>query len=228
MLIFAQVVKAQPLKSKANKYPGTDQKSTAVYFLKYYYEEEPGKIIFSRATGRSVAKDGSFSLIDYQLTDLSKPSFSLCFDAMGMPTQYGNEKEITNVYKDSVRLNFRGKDTTILITAQNKLSNPTNLWFWKYMPQVNETVVVGSVRKNFITNKIDIVDVAYTYMGKVKINVLGKVGTYYLVKNVPLNGSEGVYDERWYDKKGMMVKERHVVGKDGVRIGELTQIVEHN
>lgn len=202
------------------------QKKTSIYFLSYYYQEEPNKIISSRATGRIVTGDASFCLVDYDLKDLGKISYSSCFDFNGMPIHYGSQKEITKIFKDSVHLNFKGRDTTFLIDSKKELQNPTNLWFWKYMPHVNETVVVGGVRKNFITNTIDKVNVSYTYLGKEKLKILGKTNSFYLVKSFPLNGSEGVYDERWYDKKGMLVKEKHVVGKDGVRVAELSKIVK--
>lgn len=201
-------------------------KKTSVYFLKYYYEEEPDKILNSRVTCRIINEDSSFCLVDYDLKNLSKTTYSSCFDLNGMPTHYGSEKEMTSVLKDSVRLNFKGRDTTLLINSIKGLQNPTSLWFWKYMPYVNETVIVGGVRKNFIANTIDKVNVSYTYLGKEKLKILGKTKRCYLVKSFPLNGSEDVYDERWYDKKGMLIKERHIVGKDGVRVAELSKIVK--
>ena len=93
------------------------------------------------------------------------------------------------------------------------------------MPYVNEKVTVSGIRKNFITNTIDKVNVSYIYLGKEKLKILGRTRNFYLVKSFPLNGSEGIYDERWYDKKGMVVKERHVVGKSGVRVTELSKIL---
>jgi len=202
------------------------QKRTNLYFINYYFEEEPDKIISSRASRRVINGDSSFCIEDYDLKDISKITYSSCFDFNGTPTHYGTEKEITKVFKDSIRLNFKGRDTTFLIDSEKELRNQTNLWFWKYMPYVNETVIVGGIMKNFITNKIDKVNISYTYLGKVKLKILGKTENLHLVKSFPLNGSEGVYDERWYDNKGMLVKEKHVVGTNGVRIGELSKIVK--
>jgi hypothetical protein len=223
LLIFTQGVKAQSSQPKENVFSNKDIKHTKIYVLKYYYPEEPDKIIYRRAYGRSKNKDGSFCLIDYDPAT-NKPIYSSCFDPNGIPTQTGNDKEPTKIYRDSIRLNFKGKDTTILINTVKELKDPTTLWFWKHTPKVNETVTVGGIRKNFITKSIDLVSVAYTYMGKERINVFGKIKTCYLVKSIPLNGSKGVYDERWFDQKGMLVKEKHVVGKDGTRIAELSEI----
>jgi len=201
-------------------------KKTNIYFLSYYYEEEPDKIINLRAICRIIKKDSSFCLVDYVPKDLDKTIYCSCYDFTGMPTQFGSEKEMTSIIKDSVRLNFKERDTTLLSSSKKELQNPTSLWFWKYMPYVNETVVVGGIRKNFITNTIDKVDVSYTYLRKEKLKILGKTKGYYLVKSYPLNESEGVYDERWYDMKGILVRERHVVGKNGIRVAELSKIVK--
>jgi hypothetical protein len=224
-LLFTQVVKAQVSQSKESNFLTDGAKPAVIYVLKSYYPEEPAKIISTRAYARSRNKDGSFCLIDYDPHDMNKPVYKSCFDAYGVPTQSGNEKELTRMYRDSIRLNFKGKDTTVLINTTKELKDETKLWFWKYMPKLNETVTVGGIRKNFITKTIDRVSIAYTYVGKEKINVLGEMKTCYLVKSVPLNGSTGVYDERWFDQQGMLVKEKHVVGKDGTRIAELSEIV---
>ena len=224
-LILTQGVKAQISKSKENNFSNDNTKPTVIYVLKYYYPEEPEKIISTRAYSRSKNKDGSFCMIDYDPNNMNKPTYSSCFDTNGIPTQAGIDKEVTKIYADSIRLNFKGKDTTVLINTAIQLKDPTALWFWKHKPQLNETVTVGGIRKNFITKTIDLVSVAYTYMGEEKIEVLGKMKTCYLVKSVPLNGSKGVYDERWFDEQGMLVKEKHVVGKDGIRIAELSEIV---
>lgn len=201
------------------------QERTNIYFLKYYYEEEPAKIISTRAIGRMVTPDGTFCLVDYDVNDTSKITYRSCFNASGIPTSYGSDKETTKVLENGIRLNFKGRDTTFLINIKEKLQNTTQLWFWIYMPHVNETVIVGGIRKNFITNTIDQVNTSYTYLGKEKLTILGKTKRFYKVKSIPQNGSEDVHDERWFDKKGMLVKERHVVGKDGVRVAELSKIV---
>jgi hypothetical protein len=222
LIIITQGAKAQsPKQNDVSK----DKKHLAIYILKYYYPEAPEKIISTRAFGRTENKDGSFCMVDFAPADLTKPVYSSCFDPDGIPTQSGNEKELTKIYRDSIRLNFKGKDTTVLINAAKELKDPTTTWFWKHMPKVNETATVGGIRKNFITNTIDFVRVTYTYIGKEKINVLGEMKTCYLVKSMPLNGSTGVFDERWFDEKGMLVKEKHTVGKDGARIAELSEIV---
>src|ERR1700743_2175075 len=224
-LMLNQVVKAQVPKSKENISSDDNLKPAVIYILKYYYPEEPTKVISTRAYSRSVNKDGSFCLIDYD--KMNSPVYSSCYDANGIPTQSGNEKELTKIYRDSIRLNFNVKDTTVLINKAKDLKDVTTLWFWKHTPKVNETATVGGIRKNFITKSIDLVSVVYTYLGKESITVLGEMKICYLVKSVPLNGSTGVYDKRWYDEQGMLVKEQHVVGKDGMRIAELSEIINN-
>jgi hypothetical protein len=221
-LILTQGVKAQVSKSKEKNFSNDNTKPTVIYVLKYYYPEEPAKIVSTRAYSRSNNRDGSFCLIDYDPNNMSKPAYSSCFDTNGIPTQI---EGLTKIYRDSIRLNFKGKDTTVLINIAKDLKDITTLWFWKHMPKVNETVTVGGIMKNFITNSIDRVSVAYTYLGKESISVLGEMRTCYLVKSVPLNGSKDVYNERWFDEHGMLVKEKHIVGKDGMRIAELSEIV---
>lgn len=201
------------------------RKHTAMYVLRYYYPETPGKILFKRAYRRVEEKDGGFCLVDYDPSDTGIILSRSCFDRDGIPVDFGDEKNLTQIFKDSVRLSFKGKDTTILMNTAKELKDATSLWFWKHTPKISDTVIVGVVRKNFITKSIDLVRVAYVYCGKEKITVLGKMEACYKVKSFPLNGSKGVYDERWFDKKGMLVKEQHTVGKDGSRIGELTEII---
>lgn len=202
------------------------QKKSDIYFLDYYYQEDPNKIIFSRATSRIVIGDTSFCFIDYNLKDITKISSSSCLDFNGVPIQYGREKEITKIFKQNVHLNFKGRDTTFAINSKKELQNMTSLWFLKFMPSVNETVIVSFINKNYITNTIDKVSVSYTYLGKQKLKILDENKNFHRVKSFPINGSEGTYDERWYDNKGMLVKEKHIVGKNGVRVAILSRVVK--
>lgn len=55
---------------------------------------------------------------------------------------------------------------------------------------------------------------------------MGKTGRYHLVRSRQVDGNPAVYDDSWYDDKGMMVKEKHVVGNAAPRIGVLTKIME--
>ena len=166
LFIFTQGINVQSTKLKENNFLNKRTKRTAIYVLKYYYPEEPGKIINIRAYGRSLNKNGSFCLIDYDPIDRNKPTYMSCFDENEIPTKSGNDKELTKIYKDSISLNFRGKDTTVLINTAKELKDPTTLWFWKHTPKVNETLIVGGIRKNFITNTIVVVNVVHTYLGK--------------------------------------------------------------
>lgn len=224
LLLFSKCLYAQAPLSKENNVSNKRSKNTPIYVLKYYYPEAPENILFTRAYGRIIHNNGTFCLIDYTRAEKNKPIYSSCFNKEGMPIEFGNYKEVTKIYNDSIRLNFRGKDTTVLTPKADALKDPTTLWFWKHIPKVNEKVYVSGIRKNFITNSIDLVSIAHTYLGKESIDVLGKTKTCYLVKSVPLNDSKDVYDERWYDEQGMLVKEKHAVGKDGFRIGELIEI----
>lgn len=202
------------------------QKQSPVYVLKYYYPEDTTKIISKRAYSRTVNKDGSFCITDYNPVDLQKQIYLSCYDVLGVPTHYGDGTDMTQIYADSLRMNFRGRDTTLVIKAPEQLKDAAVLWFWKYRPKVNETCTVGGIRKNFITHKIDLNSVSYTYLGRENVSVLGKTTSCHKVKSMPLNGSTGVYDERWFDDKGMLVLEHHIVGKDGMRIGKLTEIIK--
>lgn len=225
MLTLIHFVNPWPSKNLKSDVPVNNIKQTAIYILKFYYEEDPATIKFNRAYARSVNQDGSYCIQDFDVGNLKSATYSSCYSASGIPTEFGSEKELTRIFKDSVRLNFRGRDTTVMVDTEKELKDITTLWFWKHMPKLNETTTVGGIRKNFITNHVDLVRTAHTYLGKEKISVLGKMTTCYKVKSVPLNGSKDVYDERWYDQQGMLVKEKHIVGTNGVRIGELSEIV---
>src|ERR1700761_5028844 len=108
LLIFTQAVKAQVSKS-----------NTPVYVLKYYYPEDPAKIISTRACARSLNKDGSFCITDYDPNNLDKVFAIASFDRNGMPIQNGDDK----IYRDSIRISFRGRDTMIRVDA-DKLKDP--------------------------------------------------------------------------------------------------------
>lgn len=226
MLVFTQVRSIKATNQSKIQSLSQLKKHNAIYVLKYYYEEQPDKILFTSARGRAIKKDGSFCLVEYDPADVTKVTYTSCFDPDGIPTQFGSGNEITKITKDSLTVNFKGKDTTFFINAEKRLKDPTALWFWKHRPKLNETVIVAGVRKNFTTKSVDLVNVSYTYEGKENINVLGKTQLCYKVKSVSLNGSTGIYDERWFDDNGMIVREKHVVGKDGIRVSELIRIID--
>ncbi len=198
-----------------------------IYFLKYYYEENPEKILWTNGSSRVINKDKSFCLLSFDLKDVHKSNYKQCFNEIGIPIGDGTESDFTKVYADSIRMKFKKRDTTFLIRTET-LKDPSTLWFWKYFPKKNETVIVNLLTKNFITNKIEIKQVSHTYLGIDTIKLNGNLKAYYSVYSKAVNGQEGVYDKRWYDENGMVVKEKHVVGTNGTRIAELSQIIKAN
>lgn len=216
VFVFAQ---SEPIVNSA--YP----KKTSRYFLRYYFEDAPDKVLWNRIVSRVVGDAGAFCLLDYDVKDNKRVVSRACYDQRGIPKESESGKDFIKVFQDSIRLSFMGRDTTLFIKGVT-LRNPIMLWFWKYHPKKMEEVVVAGVRRNFITKKIDRVEVSYVYLGKDRIDVMGKTGRYHLVRSRQVDGNPAVYDDSWYDDKGMMVKEKHVVGNAAPRIGVLAKIME--
>ena len=199
-----------------------DTIQTRVYYLDYFYNDEPEKILRSTGTKREVYPDGSFCLLNFIKEDSINYNYKRCYDEYGNPLGNGTSEKFEYIYKDKLELSFREKDTLIFMNTK-ELIDPTQLWFWKKMPKSEDSIVVNGVRKNFITNSIDLISTYYIYLGKEKLKIGPLIYDAHKVKNRTLGKQENVYDERWYDDKGMLIKELHYVGTDGLRIGVLNK-----
>ena len=216
----------QMKESKTNKVNSKiDTLRTKLNYLSYANEKKPENILWTVGFRREVYSDGSFCLLNYDLKDSINYNYKTCFDEFGYPLGNGTSDKFESVYKDKMELNFRGRDTIIYMDTK-KLINPMELWFWKTKPNEMDSVLVNRVMKNFITNSIDIRSSYFKYMGYENIVVSNNEYNAHKVKTWTIGQPKNVYDERWYNDEGILVKELHFVGEDGTRIGLLKNIKE--
>ena len=163
--------------------------------------------------------------MNYQIDDSSKNFYSSCYDEFGQPTWNGNDEKKDEVMDGKIKINFQSKDTTIYMDTK-LLKDSTKLWFWQIPTKKNKTTLVRGIKKNFITNTIDFDSTFLQYLGLESLNLMDTTFEAHKVKSWAAGMPKDIYDLRWYDANDMMIKELHYVGKDGVRIGVLTSILQ--
>jgi len=196
------------------------------YALSYYYDDAPGDTLRTSIFQRILRED-SFCEMSFAPGELKDYTFQTCYSMQGQPLGSGGPGSFNAIHENRMDLEFRGRDTTIFLDT-SRLIDPTGLWFWSVQPEKGDTTAVQHVMKNFITNSVDFRNVYHSYLGIDRIEVLSQLGEYHLVRSWADASEDGVYDNRWFDDKGMMVREEHYVGASGVRFAVLDSIQERN
>lgn len=148
LLVFSYnaiaLAQSKPLAEQLNKHKASR------YVMKYYFEDTPDITLWNRVVSRLTTDSGKFYMLDYDAKNPDHLLSSSFYDEVGMPIVTENAKDFMKVFPDRIRLSFMGKDTTVFMNG-TALRNSTLLWFWKYQPKKGEEVVVGGIRRNFMT-----------------------------------------------------------------------------